>query len=54
MKCEHEWKYTEDPIYGTPKRTCKKCGRTEKLVGSIDITQLSGEKNRRWRLCSGG
>ncbi len=40
MSCKHEW--TEggkrDPVFGTPIRTCKKCGRKQKLVTVNPLT----------------
>ena len=45
MSCKHEWVENTDPLFGTPIRRCKKCGRRQKLV-IVDI--LKG--TRRWRM----
>jgi hypothetical protein len=47
MGCKHDWneRGKRDPVFGTPIRTCKKCGRKEKLVV---VNALTGA--RRWKI----
>jgi hypothetical protein len=40
---KHDWKYGEDPVFGTPTRKDKNTGEKEKLVSSSPF------KPRRWR-----
>jgi len=46
MTCKHEWteRSKRDPVFGTPVRTCKKCGRKQKLV-EVNVWT----KARRWK-----